>query len=378
MEDAYIYLLVVSIALFFSVFNIFTLLVIFLNKKLRNRTSNFPIVSFLFASAFQGLIPAPVYVYRQLVDDDYTQIWTCNVYRFPYILCGHLMKISLMLVSFDRVAAVKYPFKYKQRNVPRFMILALVLVWLVTGTVDTIPFINGISANSACMYIPTKYWGLTVLLLYDLLAFVIIVVNYSIVWSLAAKFAFQDKNRKESLQSQEYLNVGDDVVYAENEPLLSQRARSYGSLKNGQASHHGNKTISNIRHLLDIRATKTSLVLVAVYLFCWGPLGLFYTMDHFCDGCLSSKSSTATARIIIKTLNFSSSVLAPLVYCWWNKEYRKTAKVVARKFFCCCCASRFSNGQKNSLQCKSLETTRYPSKKSPPQLPKIEETKLSE
>lgn len=377
MEEAFVYVIVAFIAVSFSSFNIFTLSIIFLNKKLRSRISNFPIVSFLVASALQGLIAAPVYVYRQMIHDEFTKMWTCNVYRFPYIFCGHLMKISLMLVSFDRMAAVKYPFKYKE--VSCYMILTLILVWLITAVVDAIPFIHGAIGNLECSYIPTKYWGVSVLVVYDFLPFLIIVVNYSIVWSLAAKFSFQDRNREESLRkSREHLNATDAFVYSDNDLLLSKRATSYGSLNGQLSSSPRNKTISNIRHLLDIRATKTSLVLLAVYLICWGPSGLFYTIDHFCSGCLSSNDGTRMARIIIKLLNFSSSVVAPIAYCWWNKEYRKTAKQVSRKLRCCCCFDGGYNNQarKRSPSYRSIDNSRHRLRKS--QLTKIEETKLTE
>ena len=85
------------------------------------------------------------------------------------------------------------------------------------------------------------------------------------------------------------------------------------------------KSLANIRFVLEMKATKRTLVLFAVYMLCWGPLGIFYMIDHFCYNCLSNRDNLKTTRAVIKLLCFASSLLAPLVYCWWNHKFRKTA-----------------------------------------------------
>ena len=88
---------------------------------------------------------------------------------------------------------------------------------------------------------------------------------------------------------------------------------------------------NNITFIVEMKATKTSLVLIATYIVCWAPLGIFYMVDHFCEYCYSAKEELSELRTSIKILAFASSFLAPAVYCWWNKEFRKSAKLLFGK-----------------------------------------------
>lgn len=79
-----------------------------------------------------------------------------------------------------------------------------------------------------------------------------------------------------------------------------------------------------IRFTLELKATKTSLILLFVYMLCWGPLGMFYMIDNFCENCLTEDNKElADARFSVKILCFMSSLFAPLLYCWRTKEFRR-------------------------------------------------------
>jgi 7 transmembrane receptor (rhodopsin family). len=329
MEDVFIYLLVVSIGLIYTIFNILTLTVIISSRKLRKRTSTMPTISFLVASALQGMLPAPLYIYRKLEHKDEYPAWACDLYRFPYLFCGHIMQMSVLLVSFDRMVAIKYPFRYENNSGKRKMVIALIVLWAITLTVDIIPFLHGMGIHDGCLFQPARFWGLSVIAFYNIIPFVLIVTNYVIIWSVAAKFAVSDKKRVNTVRSNASLFEENESKISVSKPLVTQK-NSYGALQSNV-----NKRLSNIRFYLEIKATKTSLVLVLVYLLCWGPLSVFYIMDHFCNGCYSKDSETAIVRMVIKLVNFSSSLMVPLFYCWWNADYRSTAMNVFRRCIYC-------------------------------------------
>lgn len=330
MEDALIYLVVVSIGLIYTIFNILTLTVIVSSRNLRKRTSTLPTMSFLIASALQGMFPAPLYVYRKLESEQDYPSWACDLYRFPYLFCGHIMQMSVLLVSFDRMVAIKYPFRYENNASKKKMAVSLAVLWLITLVVDLIPFLDGMGTHDGCVFHPARFWGLSVITFYNIIPFILIVTNYIIIWSVAAKFAASDKQRVNTVRSN--ASLFDDTEKSKvsaSKPLVTQK-NSYGALQANVT-----KRLSNIRFYLEIKATKTSLVLVLVYLLCWGPLSVFYIMDHFCNNCYSKDPKTATTRMVIKLVNFSSSLMVPLFYCWWNADYRTTAMNVFRRCIYC-------------------------------------------
>ena len=174
-----------------------------------------------------------------------------------------------------------------------------------------IPFTSEKASWEDCHYVPTRIWGLSVIIIYNIIPFCIMAVNYAIIWRVAAKFAFSDRDRENSL----LLSLSRRITKS-NAPVLPKL----------------NPTSSKLKFALEMKATKTSLSLIAVYIICWGPLGVLYMIDHFCFNCLSRQASLGKTRMSIKMLCFTSSLIAPIIYCWINYGYRKAAKRVFTKF----------------------------------------------
>ena len=88
-----------------------------------------------------------------------------------------------------------------------------------------------------------------------------------------------------------------------------------------KTSHH---KISRkvVRMAWEMKATKTSVMLLIVYLLCWAPLGILYMIDHICRNCISNDPGSETHRSVVKVISLASSLLLPLVYCWRTKEFR--------------------------------------------------------
>ena len=45
-------------------------------------------------------------------------------------------------------------------------------------------------------------------------------------------------------------------------------------------------TSAKLKVFLELKATRRSFVLLLMYALCWGPYGLFFMVDCFCDHCL--------------------------------------------------------------------------------------------
>ena len=295
------------ICLLFTVFNILTIFVILCTKSLRKKVTIYPILYFLTASAIQGFIAFPLYVFKKLAYKHDVPTWLCDTSRFTYMHSGHVLKISLLLVSFDRLFAVKYPFRYHVVASRHNMAAVIVITWVITVVVDSMPFLNGNESFESCHYVPTRVWGLCVIVCYDLLPFLLIAVNYITIWFIAARLSLADSHLKADLNQLKY--------------------------KSCQVPKE-TRTKSKAEMLLEMKATKTSFMLLLVYIVCWAPLGVFYTYDHFCKNCLSTRAELGKTRAAIKILSSTSSVFAPIIYCWWNREFCKAAETLLQKLRC--------------------------------------------
>lgn len=319
MEESAIIIVTVLVGVVYTVFNILTLSVFCLDKQLRRRPANYPIVSFLIGSAVQGMIPTPLYIYKVLKHRYSYEVprWLCDTYRFPYIFCGHIMEFSIMVISFDRLIAVVFPFNYHKQVTKFRMVVVQTIGWMITVGIDIIPFFSRVRKSEECHYVPTRLWGLLVIIFYNILPFCVVVINYSLIWKVARTLAVEDKKREESMK-RNCINapIKDGCKDTTTENLISKH----------RSESHMHKTMSKLKFTFEMKATKTSLAIVGVYLVCWIPMGIFFMADHFCYNCISDKENLKDARRAVKILAFSSSILAPLIYCWWNQEFRNGVK----------------------------------------------------
>ena len=360
--------------------NIFAIFIILRSKELR-RPANYPVISILLGATIQGLLTAPTYIFKRLdegiLHHDH-QIWICDFYRLPYFLCGHILKVSLMLVSFDRLVAVKDPYRYKEIITKQLSIITITVTWAIVLIVDSIPFLpfGKIPDDEGCTYVPKRAWGISVISLFNIIPFIIIAINYLFIWRVAAKITFKDfdqqqsvlKSTRSSANSTDNLHNSVCIVPSLNtltfnltnssslvdiqketgqqkygnkernstitfatilkeEVKEEEKIRSHSSLvslkeKIVRSHEYSKKGSRMLRLALEMKATKTSFMLLMVYVLCWGPLGIFYLIDNYCSNCISSDEERNLDRFVVKLVSFLSSVFLPLAYCWRTKEFR--------------------------------------------------------
>ena len=88
-----------------------------------------------------------------------------------------------------------------------------------------------------------------------------------------------------------------------------------------------------LRLLWEMKATKTSITLLFVYIMCWAPLGLYYFIQNICASWISglAHQHAYMDQFGLKVMSFFSSVLLPLVYCWRTKMFRRVAQRYIRR-----------------------------------------------
>lgn len=174
-----------------TLFNLFSIFILVFSRRLR-KARNFPIVGFLAASAMQSLFVLPIYIQKTLDEDPTsTHEWICDLYRFPYFFTQHFIKVGLLVASVDRIIAIRCPYRYSTMVSKLMMTLTLLALFVFTLFVDLIPFfVNfGKKNKENCAYLPTQEWRLSVIIIFDMLPFFVIVANYIAIWRIAASIS---------------------------------------------------------------------------------------------------------------------------------------------------------------------------------------------
>jgi len=306
MQEATVVFLVTIIAIFGSGFSLFTLLVILLDVKMRERPSSVPVVSFLLAASIQGALAFPMYIYRK-ISDNHSAKGICDLYRVPYFFCGHILTMSLLCISIDRLIVIVRPFFYQKYINSNRLCLVIVFLWIMTALIDIVPFIADSDHQDDCVYHPNRDWGITVIVMYIIIPLICITISYLIIWKKAVSITMQEQKLR--MQTQQL------------------RMQTHQQQHN-EREHERNAKLFSV---IEMKATKTSVILITTYILCWGPLGIFYMVDNFCHNCYSSQNQLSEFRTGIKILALTSSFTTPVVYCWWNKEFRMASKHLVRK-----------------------------------------------
>ena len=69
---------------------------------------------------------------------------------------------------------------------------------------------------------------------------------------------------------------------------------------------------------VDFKAIKTIAIVVIVFVICWCPFFAIVIVNGFCK-CVRNEHLI----IFVKILHYTNSALNPVIYVWYNKEYRK-------------------------------------------------------
>ncbi|XP_066919163.1 alpha-1A adrenergic receptor-like [Clytia hemisphaerica] len=284
---------VVIILIFTSILvaflNLFCLTIMIYTKRLHKAT-HMAISSLLVAHFLQGILVIPSYaVKRAKISTDHR---ICDVFRFTYFLTNYASCLSLLVISLDRCFGVLLPLKYKVFITQKRMLIWLCAVWCYVLALCLIPFAP--NDKTKCKYHPTKSWTLAMLLGHTMVPFFIILCCYVIIFS-----KIKDVLQQRRTQSERCMRT------------LARRKQWDKS--------------------------KTTIIIVAFYIVCWGPSFVYYTALMLCPDnmCFTEKYLKSDAEeyvtFVMKLLTFIDGIIAPLLYCFNNASFSNARKRFVRQ-----------------------------------------------
>ena len=282
-----------------------------------------------------------------------------------------------MLVSFDRLVAVKCPYLYKDFVTKHVYMVVIFIIWMVVSLVDTIPFfpLGKPLDKEQCSYVIDHWWVICVTIAFNIIPFIVTIVNFSTLWRIASKITVKDYLTRNQLSTR---NTGDEVNkydqidnkydlqklldleiskrrYDSKGQSVFNRKMSYMYAMRGAKEHNLNipddpvdlvtksyaipvstdtaectscyPVSEKLLLILEMRATKTSVLLLLVYMICWTPLGIYHFIENVCSSWISGikHEHAYIDQFVLKVLSLFSSILLPLVYCWKTKLFRREA-----------------------------------------------------
>ena len=244
------------------------------------RPSTLAVRSLLFCHLLQGTIVVPSYILKKLeLNEKLVLSFVCDAFRFSYLVTNYASCLSLLIITLDRMFAIKKPLLYRSFMTNRKMACAFIACWTYVVTLCSVPFIPSPDLKSKCAYNPQRAWTLAMLTCHTMLPFLVIIYCYFVIFKSARK---------------------------------ARIFRTSVCIKRGQAVANQRKRDS------EVRIAKISSVVAFTYLICWGPSLVYYFFAAACPGCLSPAYLNSTAEpvvtFVMKYLTFLNGIVAPIVY----------------------------------------------------------------
>lgn len=316
---------VVTVLCFVSVCSILgnSLVCIAIYQQSRLRTVMYlPMLSLAIADLLCGAIAMPAYIAKKFVDGKKGEGIACDIFRFTYFFTEYASVSSLVIVSIERMFALKHPLKTVHPKFARKIIVLLLMAWFDAFVIALLPFIPWKPDDRGpCSYNPTKWWSLMVIHKNIFIPFVVVIVCYSYIYKIAMSHV-------KAIRKQE------------------NRARN---------SYKASMTEWRRRR----KATMTLFIVVGVFLVCWLPSSVYYYVQNVCARCFDSLTgeNESIFNAVVKILTFANSMTNPLIYWWRSREFRKAfRKMILGRFG----QSRIIHPRSIRFSDQSLETTFSP------------------
>ncbi|KAK0396597.1 hypothetical protein QR680_001780 [Steinernema hermaphroditum] len=319
-----IVLFVMLMILITLVGNSLVCLAVFHVRKLKQQPANFLLVSLAFADLGVALFvmpPALILLFegRWILGSTVCRLWTSA----DLTLCTASI-LNLCMISVDRYLAVCKPLIYTAERTTKRILCYIAIVWIGALFVSIVPFtMLARSAEDTCQVPQNGLYQIYATLISFYGPAIIMVTLYVRMWHVARRICKHDRHTQ-------CAGTESSLAKADHDPKKSTKKMHRPSaflavVKVQLLSAHSTFKGEN-------KARKTLGVIMSVFICCWLPffvLALLKSLIRF--------AIPQWLDYLALWLGYSNSMLNPLIYCKYNREFR----IPFREMLCC----RFSTLQ---------------------------------
>ena len=282
------------------ILNLFCITIVLRNTKLRQKPSTVLIANLLSMHVIQAVATMPFYALKRLPETN--SRFVCSGFRFFYLLTFYLACFCVLLISLDRFLAFTLKTRYRTTVTCKRVRIALVVVWVYTVGLCSIPFAY---TSNKCSYNPQPKWVIFMLIMNCFLPCVAIAAIYTfIAWRLR-QF---DVARKQSSTT--------DIAETAVNSAAAKRPKT--------------PTMSKANR----RITRNTMVLVATYGIAWLPSIFYFGIQSIFPEAFSpsyyDSLSDQYVSFFLKYIKFVEGVTSPILYCYLNTFFRRTVMRIFR------------------------------------------------
>ena len=303
----------IFVAIFTILGNTLVLLVTWKEKSLHQPNKYF-IACLAVADLMVGILVAPLQVHQLNPDDKFLRAISIHLCQFMVwidIFALTASIFSLTFISFDRYLKISKPLQYKSKMTTSKSLKIIFIIWFISTAFAT----YAATPNSGS-------WGVLVI----------------------RSYCPFDRARTKGFCtflaiSVFFLPTG--VISVMYTLIFRAAHKRQKMLRNGElgqtCGHRNQRTV----FLQDLKVIRMLLVVVGMFILCWGPYFIFTWLHHyntnFSDQDRSSISNLRrifTTELIIRSLPYFNSLCNPVIYACLDQKYNKALKHLFQGMIC--------------------------------------------
>lgn len=345
-----------------------------LERSLQN-VANYLIGSLAITDLMVSVLVLPMAALYQVLDKWTLGQVTCDIFISLDVLCCTSSILHLCAIALDRYWAITDPIDYMKKRTLRRAAILISATWLVGFFISVPPMLimksQSEDTGPSCAINNNRWYTIYSTSCAFYIPLILMLVLYGRIFK-AARFRIRrtfrktekkkvkcltvspaffhkkpkgemGKNWKSSVEPQPTSCVNGAVKHAEDGESL-EIIEVHSSSKNNlplpntpqsvpafENRHEKNTEAKKKIALARERKTvKTLGIIMGTFIFCWLPFFIKAVVEPFCPGC----NVPGWLRDVINWLGYSNSLLNPIIYAYFNKDFQSAFKKILKCHFC--------------------------------------------
>ncbi|XP_025423460.1 octopamine receptor beta-3R-like [Sipha flava] len=303
------------------------------HRKLRILT-NYYVVSLAFADFLVALCAMSFNASVEITGKWMFGYVMCDVWNSLDVYFSTASILHLCCISVDRYYAIVSPLQYPITMTQRTVLYTLLNVWTLPALISFLPIFSGWYTTAehqafrrknpmSCVFVVNRYYAIVSSSVSFWIPGVVMIVMYYRIYKEAV--------RQRQALSRTSSNIILNSIHQHRIQHYSHRLRPPDSenVPNGNVPTTKPSTSWRTEH----KAARTLGIIMGVFLLCWLPFFLWYVIATLCgDPC----SFPETLVTVLFWIGYFNSSLNPLIYAYFNRDFREAFKNTLQCVFPCC------------------------------------------
>lgn len=331
--------------IFCAVFgNLLVIVSVVRHHKLRT-TTNYFIVSLAMADTLVALFAMTFNAILSLSGRWLFNQTVCDFWNSCDVLFSTASIMHLGCISLDRYYAIMKPLEYPIKITGRTVAIMLTVVWVSSGLISFIPIFLGWYTTSehlrnrenhpeSCDFVVNKPYAIISSSVSFWIPCGFMIFTY---WKIYLEATRQEKMLFKSqmgppIYPPSARNSMDHSAGAGNTIHDPLHRNSHCDDHDSDQSTPSKRSINKMRR--EHKAAKTLGIIMGCFILCWLPFFLWYVSTAMCG-----ESNCPTPVFVVEMvfwIGYFNSSLNPVIYAYFNREFREAFKETLQTVFCCC------------------------------------------